>query len=32
MAWLSLGRGLPDAPMRHIILWGATTSARQTTQ
>ena len=23
-----VGRGLPDAPMRHVILWGATTSAR----
>ena len=26
-----VGRGLPDAPMHHVILWGATTPARQTT-
>ena len=23
-----VGRGLPDAPMHYVILWGATTSAR----
>ncbi len=26
-----VGRGFPDVPMHHVILWGATTPARQTT-